>query len=170
MTERIGLSDHVILMLGLAVLLNYVDRANLATAAPLLQDELFLSATQIGVLLSSFFWVYAPAQLFAGWLVHRFDIRIVLAAGLALWGLATVMTGLAVGFASILMLRLILGLGESAVFPAWQLILTRHTAEHERGRANGIIGAGQGVRLELPILAPIPGLGNVAWRPASDLR
>ena len=53
-------------MLGLAVLLNYVDRANLAIAAPLLQDELSLSSVQIGVLLSSFFWMYAPAQLLAG--------------------------------------------------------------------------------------------------------
>src|SRR5262245_49007109 len=124
MTERRGLSDRIILVLGLAVLLNYVNRANLATAAPLLQDELSLSAAQIGVLLSSFFWVYAPAQLLSGWLVHRFDIRIVLAAGLSVWGLATVMTGFAAGFASILVLRLVLGLGESAMFPAWQLILT----------------------------------------------
>ena len=85
-TERPALSQGVILVLGLAVLLNYVDRANLAIAAPLLQDELSLSAAQIGVLLSSFFWVYAPAQLLAGWLVHRFDIRVVLAAGIASLG------------------------------------------------------------------------------------
>ena len=85
MNQRPGLIRGVMLVLGLAVLLNYVDRANLATAAPLLQDELSLSSAQIGVLLSSFFWVYAPAQLLAGWLVHRFDVRIVLAAGVALW-------------------------------------------------------------------------------------
>ena len=53
------------------MLLNYVDRGSLATAAPLLQDELSLSGAQIGLLLSSFFWVYAPAQVLAGWLVHR---------------------------------------------------------------------------------------------------
>ena len=162
--DRRGLSDRIVLVLGLAVLLNYVDRANLATAAPLLQDELSLSATQIGVLLSSFFWVYAPAQLLAGWLVHRFDIRIVLAVGLSVWGLATVMTGLAAGFVSILLLRLILGFGESAMFPAWQLILTRQTAEHERGRANGFIGAGQGVG---PLLGTLFGglaMARFGWR------
>ena len=84
-------------MLGLAVLLNYVDRASLAIAAPLLQDELSLSAAEIGVLLYAFFWVYAPAQVLAGWLVHRFDIRVVLAAGVALWSLATLMAGLREG-------------------------------------------------------------------------
>ena len=164
MTERPTLPQGVILVLGLAVLLNYVDRANLATAAPLLQDELSLSASQIGVLLSSFFWVYAPAQLLAGWLVHRFDIRVVLAAGIALWGLATVSTGLATGFASILLLRLILGLGESVMFPSWQLILARHTAEHERGRANGIIGAGQGVGPMLGTLLGGLAMARFGWR------
>ena len=164
MSRRPPLSDAVILVLGLAVLLNYVDRANLATAAPLLQDELSLSSSQMGVLLSSFFWAYAPAQLLAGWLVHRFDIRIVLAVGLTLWGLATAMTSVAVGFASILALRLILGLGESVMFPGYQLILSRETAEHERGRANGLIGAGQGVGPMLGTLFGGLAMARFGWR------
>ena len=154
----------MLLVLGLAVLLNYVDRANLAIAAPLLQDEFSLSGTQIGLLLSSFFWVYAPGQVLAGWLVHRFDIRSVLAAGLGLWALATAMTGLAGGFLSILLLRLILGLGESVMFPGWQLILARRTAEHERGRANGIIGAGQGVGPMLGTLFGGLAMAHFGWR------
>jgi MFS family permease len=111
MNAQQTLSRGVILVLGLVVLLNYVDRGSLATAAPLLQDELALSNSQIGLLLSAFFWTYAPAQLVAGWLVHRYDIRIVLAAGVALWAAATAMTGLAGGVASILLWRLMLGLG-----------------------------------------------------------
>jgi len=95
MHQRQGLPDRLVFVIGLAVLLNYVDRGNLATAAPLLQEELSLSSSQMGVLLSAFFWVYAPAQLLAGWLAHRFDIRTVLAAGVALWAVATALTGLA---------------------------------------------------------------------------
>src|SRR6516165_6134377 len=123
------MSRAVVTMLGLAVLLNYVDRGNLATAAPLLQDELSLSSGQFGLLLSAFFWVYAPAQLLAGWLVHRYDIRIVLAAGVSLWACATALTGVAGSFASLFVLRLLLGLGESVTFPSWQLMLARHTVE-----------------------------------------
>ena len=164
MTERPGLMRGVVPVLGLAVLLNYVDRANLAIAAPLLQDELSLSGAQIGVLLSSFFWVYAPAQVLAGWLVHRFDVRFVLAAGVALWSVATALTGLAGGFASILMWRLLLGLGESVTFPSWQLILARHTAEHERGRANGFVGAGQGVGPMLGTLFGGLAMAYFGWR------
>src|SRR6185436_17886013 len=164
MSQRPPLPRGVIPVLGLAVILNYVDRANLATAAPLVQSELALSGAQIGLLLSSFFWVYAPAQVLAGWLVHRFDIRIVLAAGLTLWGLATAMTGAAVGFTSILVLRLILGLGESVMFPGYQLILARETTEQERGRANGFIGAGQGLGPMLGTLFGGLAMARFGWR------
>jgi len=74
------------------------------------------------------------------------------------------MTGLTAGFASILALRLILGLGESVMFPGWQLILARHTAEHERGRANGIIGAGQGVGPMLGTLFGGLAMARFGWR------
>jgi MFS family permease len=164
MNAQQTLSRGVIPVLGLVVLLNYVDRGSLATAAPLLQDELALSNSQIGLLLSAFFWTYAPAQLVAGWLVHRYDIRIVLAAGVALWAAATAMTGLAGGVASILLWRLMLGLGESVTFPSWQLILARHSLEHERGRANGFIGAGQGVGPMLGTLFGGLGMAYFGWR------
>jgi len=164
MYARQALPRGIVPVLGLVVLLNYVDRGNLATAAPMLQDELSLSSSQIGVLLSSFFWVYAPAQLLAGWLVHRYDIRVVLASGVALWAVATAMTGLAGGFVSILLWRLVLGLGESVTFPSWQLILARHALEHERGRANGFIGAGQGVGPMLGTLFGGLAIAQFGWR------
>jgi MFS family permease len=164
MNAQQTLSRGVILVLGLVVLLNYVDRGSLATAAPLLQDELALSNAQIGLLLSAFFWTYAPAQLVAGWLVHRYDIRIVLAVGVALWAVATTLTGLAGGVASILLWRLMLGLGESVTFPSWQLILARHAPEHERGRANGFIGAGQGVGPMLGTLFGGLAMAYFGWR------
>jgi MFS family permease len=162
--QRQALSGRVVLVIGLAVLLNYVDRGNLATAAPLLQDELSLSNGEIGVLLSAFFWVYAPAQLLAGWLAHRFDIRIVLAAGVALWSVATALTGLAHGFASILALRLMLGLGESVTFPCWLLILARYSVEHERGRANGFVSSGQGFGPMLGTLFGGLAMAHFGWR------
>jgi MFS family permease len=158
------LPNGIVLVLGVAVLLNYVDRGNLATAAPLLQDELALSSTQIGWLLSAFFWAYAPSQLVAGWLVHRYDIRVVLGVGVALWSAATALTGLAGGFASLLALRLLLGVGESVTFPSWQLILTRHTVEHERGRANGFVSSGQGAGPMLGTLFGGLAMAHFGWR------
>ena len=81
----------------------------------------------MGLLPSAFFWACTPAQLLGGWLVHRFDVRFVLAAGLVLWSAATTLTGLAHGFAAIFALRLMLALGECVTFPSWQLTISRNT-------------------------------------------
>lgn len=56
----------LVLMLGLVLALNYVDRSSLATAAPLMQKEFGLTRAELGLLLSAFFWVYTPAQLLGG--------------------------------------------------------------------------------------------------------
>jgi sugar phosphate permease len=78
-----GISIRVVVLLALAAFINYVDRGNLATAGPLIRDELALSNAQLGALLSAFFWTYAPAQPLVGWLAERLDPSIVLAVGLA---------------------------------------------------------------------------------------
>jgi sugar phosphate permease len=56
--DEIRLSS-VLFLLALSVFINYLDRGNLRIAAPLLKNEFQLSATQLGVLLSSFFWTYS---------------------------------------------------------------------------------------------------------------
>ena len=76
------------ILLGLlapCILINYVDRGNLAVAAPLLKDELHLSTTQIGTLITAFCWTYTAVMAVSGWIVDRFDVNCVLAAGFVLW-------------------------------------------------------------------------------------
>jgi sugar phosphate permease len=62
----------VLVLLGLSIFINYIDRANLSVAAPLLKSELVLSASQLGILLSAFFWTYSFMQIPVGWL-DRFE-------------------------------------------------------------------------------------------------
>ncbi len=130
-------------LLALAMFINYVDRGNLATAAPLLKGEFHLTATQMGVLLSAFFWTYAPSQPVVGWIADRYGVRWPMAAGVALWALATALTGFAGTFAGLLALRLLLGLGESVVYPCSSKALAHSTATTERCRANAATTVGQ---------------------------
>jgi MFS family permease len=136
------LGTGIVLLLALAVFINYVDRGNLATAAPLMKDELGLTAGQIGVLLSAFFWTYMPGQVVAGWLAEKINPYRALALGLAVWSVATALTGLAAGFAMFIALRLLLGLGESVAFPCSSKLLAQHLPPHRLGLANGLIALG----------------------------
>jgi MFS family permease len=129
-------------LLALAVFINYVDRGNLATAAPVLATQLHLSATQVGILLSSFYWTYAISQLGAGWVAERFPVQRVIAAGFAIWCVATILTGLVSGFVALLCLRLVLGFGESVAFPCSSKLLAENVSVDRRGRSNADIAIG----------------------------
>ena len=87
---RVNVGLAVVPLLALAVFVNYVDRGNLATAGPLIKDELHLSAAQFGLIVSAFFWSYTPGQWLAGWMAERVNPYRTLAVGVAIWSLATV--------------------------------------------------------------------------------
>lgn len=129
-------------LLIILMMINYVDRGNLSIAAPLLKDELHIDAWQLGLLFSAFFWTYTALQFLMGWLVDRFDVNVVIAAGFMLWSLATIATGLVEGVALLVVMRLILGIGESVAFPSCSKIFALHLNEEHRGFANGAIQAG----------------------------
>jgi ACS family D-galactonate transporter-like MFS transporter len=162
---RSGGMNGVLLLLGLSVFINYIDRANLSVAAPLLQDELGLSHAQLGLLLSAFFWTYACMQILAGWLVDRFEVKWVLGIGFFVWSLATAFTGALHAFAALLVIRVILGAGESVAYPAYAKIFANHFIESRRGFANSIVGAGQSLGPALGILFGGTLVARFGWRP-----
>jgi MFS family permease len=132
----------LVLLLGAAIFLNYVDRGAIAVAAPLMKTELGLSATTFGIAVSAFFWVYAPVQLLVGWLCDRFSVYRLMAGGIILWAASTLLTGFVGGFASLLVLRIMLGIGESIAFPGSSKIIARHIPAQSRGMANAAVAAG----------------------------
>src|SRR5947209_640021 len=131
-----------LILLGLAIIINYVDRGNLSIAAPLIKGELHLSATQLGILLSAFFYTYTALQFVVGAVVDRFGANVTVSAGFLLWSLATLATGFAGGFAALLALRLVLGIGESVAFPCTSKLIAQNVRPEKRGLANGVITAG----------------------------
>jgi MFS family permease len=157
---------RVVFLLAAALFINYFDRGILATASPLFQKELELSNSELGILFSAFFWSYAPLQPIAGWFAQRFDVRYVLGCGLALWALATTLAGLASSFAVLLVLRVLLGIGESVTFPCNAKFLGQRVSANERGRANGLIAVGQSLGPTAGTLVGGLVMANFGWRPA----
>jgi MFS transporter, ACS family, D-galactonate transporter len=155
----------VLFLLSLSVLINYVDRSNLSIAAPLLKDELRISSSQLGTLLSAFFWSYALMQIPAGWLVDRFDVKWVFAAGFFLWTAATGITAMLHGFTALLLIRIVLGIGESVAFPSYGKVLCGHFKESNRGFANAMIMAGLALGPALGMLVGGSAVARFGWRP-----
>ena len=164
-------------LLGVAILLSYVDRGLLAVSGPLLKDELGLSATEFGLAVSAFFWVYAPGQLVGGWLVDRFDAKRLFGGGVALWGVATALIGAVGSLFSLVAVRAVLGFGQSFCFTGSSKIIAHHCRAESRGGANGVVmcgialgqmvGAGAGgmimARLGWRAMCIFFGLLTLAW-------
>ncbi|MFL6721954.1 MAG: MFS transporter [Sphingomonas sp.] len=161
--QRAGL--WLTLLLAAMVLLNYVDRGAVGIAAPKLKDELMLSAAAFGVVVSAFSWIYAPAQFAVGWLSDRFCVYRMIAAGLALWALATLLTGFANGFAMLVALRVMLGVGEGVAFPSASKIIARHVTAERRGLANSALAVSLAWGPAVGILAGGLILRYFGWRP-----
>jgi ACS family D-galactonate transporter-like MFS transporter len=156
---------RVLVLLGLSVLINYIDRVNLSLAAPTIKDELGISASQLGLLFSAFFWTYACFQLVSGWLVDRYDANWVIAIGFFLWSMATAVTGVVHAFVALFVVRLVLGIGESVAYPSYSTILARHFPERHRGLANATISCGLALGPAVGSIAGGTLMARFGWRP-----
>ncbi len=152
-------------LVAVAIFINYIDRGNLATAAPLIKTDLHLNNLQIGLLTSAFFAAYVPAQIAAGWVVDRLGGFLGLALGFALWSLATALTGLAGGFATLIGLRVLLGLGEAVAFPGISKLFAESVPAAEQGLANSIVQAGLSLGPAVGVLAGGALITALGWRP-----
>jgi ACS family D-galactonate transporter-like MFS transporter len=129
-------------LLTVSFIINYVDRGNISVAGPLIKKDFHLSDSELGVLFSAFFFTYTAMQFLIGWLVDRFDANWILAGGFLLWSLATATTGIVRGFTILLIVRFILGIGESVALPCGSKILAENLPEHYRGFASGCVMSG----------------------------
>jgi MFS family permease len=151
-------------LVTLACTLNYVDRATLAVANPLIRHDLGLSIADMGLLLSAFLWAYAAFQLPAGALVDRFGPRKLLGAALFIWSLAQVLGGMVAGFRQFAAARVLLGLGEAPQFSGLARVVRDWYNIRERGLPTGI---GLAASKLGPAIAPLiltPLMLSFGWR------
>jgi len=134
-------STSLVWLIFACIALNYIDRGAVSVAGPLIQKDLGLTATGYGIIVSAFYWTYVPAQTAAGWLADRVSVHRLMAGGVAIWALATMLTGLAGGMTSLILLRLAMGVGEGAAFPGGSKIIARVPTER-RGTANVALSGG----------------------------
>ncbi|MEZ0541581.1 MFS transporter [Fibrella arboris] len=163
-TKRTGMRYGMLALVFVNVVINYLDRSNLAVAASSLSKDLALSPVQLGLIFSAFGWTYASLQIPGGLIADRFGPRVLYAFCLITWSLATVFQGFVRGFASLFSLRLATGAFEAPSYPINNRVVTSWFPDHERASAIAMYVSGQfiGLAFLTPVLVLLQ--VHVGWK------
>jgi MFS family permease len=142
-------AGRILLVLTLANVMNMYDRTVPAIVVEPLKAEFGLSDVQVGLLSSAFTVVYAIAGIFLGRLADKRSRRLVMAGGLVVWSVFTALSGGAWSFASLLIFRLGVGIGEASYAPAANSMIFDSYPTQRRARAVSIFQLGIPVGLLL---------------------
>ncbi len=133
--SRPGYKWLLVGMLWLVCFFNYADRQAIFSVFPLLQRELQLSDVQLGIVGSSFMWMYALFGPAAGWLCDRLPRKTLVLGGLIFWSVVTASTAFAHSYAQLVVCRALGGLGEAFYFPASMSLISEYHGSGTRSRA-----------------------------------
>src|SRR2546430_7212043 len=97
-------------------ILTYVDRVCISQAAPFMQEELRLTATQMGLAFSAFAWAYALFEVPGGWLGDWIGPRKVLMRVVIMWSVFTAATGYVWNLTALVIARFFFGMGQARCF------------------------------------------------------
>ncbi|SAL18784.1 MFS transporter [Caballeronia choica] len=153
----------VILLCFLAIAVNYIDRANLAVAAPQIEKALGIGPAEMGLVMSGFFWTYALMQMPFGWFVDRVGARIALPLAVGWWSVFTALTAAATSVAGMFGCRLMLGVGEAGAYPSCAKLVSQWFKPEQRALATSIFDSGSrvGSALSIPVVALI--ISSFGW-------
>ncbi len=116
----------------------FIDRTNISLALPKISRDLHLDPQQAGTVAGIFFWGYLALQIPGGHLAKHWSPKKFISVLLVAWATFAVGCGLARTYRELLLLRLLLGVAESGVFPATLILLSHWFSRSERARANAI--------------------------------
>src|SRR5258707_8449 len=153
--KRTRVRYGILALLFFGVVINYLDRANLALAAPVIKNDLHMNAATLGAVLAAFGFSYAFMQIPGGFVIDRLGPRITYGVALTVWSIITALQGLARSAVVLIGLRIGLGIAEAPAFPVNSRVVAAWFPNKERASAVGIYTAGEFVGLAFltPVLA-----------------
>ena len=155
---------RIALLLGVGVLVNYIDRVNLSVSERALHDEFGITQVTFGFLLGAYSWTYAALQMPMGVMLDRFGVKLIGRCSTFLWSVASFGAAFAGGVPSLFAARLLLGVGEASTFPANAKATGYWFPDKERSLATAIFDSA--AKLGPAIGAPLIGylLLRYGWR------
>lgn len=122
-------------LLWVVAFLNAADRSIILAVMPQLREEFGLTNTELALLNSVFFWIYAIFAFLAGRMGDNVQRSRVIVYGLIFWSMATGLTGLSTGFAMLLGFRALVAMGEATYYPTATALISDWHRPQNRGRA-----------------------------------
>ena len=116
----------------------FIDRTNISLALPRISHDLGLDPVQAGKVAGIFYWGYLTLQIPGGHLAKYWSPKKFISVLLVFWAICAVGCGFARTYHEMLILRLLLGVAESGVFPATLILISHWFSKAERARANAL--------------------------------
>lgn len=151
----------VIIMLFLAGVINYLDRSALSIAAPFIQEDIHLTSTQLGIIFSSFSIGYAIFNFLGGMASDKFGAKMTLFVAMIVWSLFSGAIVLVVGFASLIIIRIIFGMAEGPLASTINKMVNNWFPADKRASVVGL--ANSGTPLGGAIAGPIVGYIAISY-------
>lgn len=154
----------IIILLFLGWSIGNFDRFFMNYAILGISKDLQLSASQTGIVLSSFFAGYALMQIPGGWLADRFGFRKIIIMAVFAWSVFTIISGMAWSFISLILIRFLFGLGEGSFFPSASKGIASWFPQNERSRAMSFMLTSGTI---MGVITPIIGtqsMQTIGWR------
>lgn len=146
---------HTLLWLIFSLtVITYVDRICISAAMPAMAREFNFTAVEKGWIFSAFIIAYAVFEIPSGWLGDRFGARVTLTRIVVWWSGFTMLTGAALGFWSLVIIRFLFGAGEAGAFPNIARAVSRWFSYTERGHglSRSFIGLAAGSAVTAPLV------------------
>src|SRR6266567_7569877 len=129
--------------------LNYMDRWVASSAATPIEKEFHLNDAQFGLIGTAFLLVYAVAAVPFGYWGDRGVRKNVIAVGIAIWSVATLLTGFARNYFQLFLSRAAVGIGEASYYPAGTSLMSDYFPKDQRARVMSVWGAGSTVGIAI---------------------
>jgi len=142
MQQRIGnVRWGIAGLLGIGIVINYLDRINISVATKPFEHEFHLTQTEMGIILSAYLWSYVLLQVPVGTLLDRFGVKWLVRIGTFVWALASYMTAIVSGLGLVILSRILLGAAEAPIFPGAAKATGYWFPTKERGLATSAFDA-----------------------------
>lgn len=129
-------------LLWVLCVIAWLDRVNLSVCGPAIMQQYGFTKVQLGMCMSAFFLSYVLMQIPGGMLSEKYGIRKIGAIAIVFWSIFTILTPLAWGFVSFLVIRFIFGIGEGPLYPMGGTFIARWISSKEKAIVSGLFVSG----------------------------